>query len=200
VGGFDFIPAQSGRSIDAEAGLAWDRTGGLHNGRLYFIYVSEEPAESSDTDIQFRYSDNNGTTWSNSVRVNDDSGTNSQFNPKIALDSTTGNIAIAWYDARNDLGDSGRGDTNGRPNDDIFIYSTVSEDGGLTFQRNKRLSAGASNDDDANNGVDYGDYSGFAFHRGGMYFSAADNSNSTGDNPDGTLNKFDLYVAPLNVR
>ena len=44
VGGFDYIPAQSGRSIDAEAGLAWDRTGGAHNGRLYFIYVSEEPA------------------------------------------------------------------------------------------------------------------------------------------------------------
>ena len=200
VGGFDYIPAQSGRSIDAEAGLAWDRTGGLHNGRLYFIYVSEEPQESNDTDIQFRYSDDNGTTWTNAVRLNDDSGTNSQFNPKISLDSTSGNIAIAWYDARNDLGDNGRGDTNGRPNDDIFIYNTVSKDGGLTFQRNKRLSAGASNDDDANSGVDYGDYSGFAFHAGSMYFSAADNSNSTGDNPDGTLNTFDLYVAPLTVR
>jgi hypothetical protein len=199
VGGFDFIPAQSGRSIDAEAGLAWDRTGGLHNGRLYFIYVSEEPQESNDTDIQFRYSDDNGTTWSNSVRINDDSGTNSQFNPKIALDSTTGNVAVGWYDARNDLGDNGRGDTNGRPNDDIFIYSTASKDGGFTFQRNKRLSAGASNDDDANNGVDYGDYSGFAFQAGKMCFSAADNSNSTGDNPDGTLNTFDLDVAPLTV-
>ena len=70
----------------------------------------------------------------------------------------------------------------------------------MTFQRNKRLSAGASNDDDANSGVDYGDYSGFAFHAGSMYFSAADNSNSTGDNPDGTLNTFDLVVAPLTVR
>ena len=52
VGGFDYIPAQSGRSIDAEAGLAWDRTAGVNGGRLYFIYVSEEPQESSDTDIQ----------------------------------------------------------------------------------------------------------------------------------------------------
>ena len=200
VGGFDYIPAQSGRSIDDEAGLAWDRTGGPHNGRLYFIYVSEEPQESSDTDIQFRYSDDNGTTWSNSVRLNDDSGTNSQFNPKIQLDSTTGNIAVAWYDARGDRGDNGRGDPNGVPNDDIFIYSTVSKDGGLTFERNQRLSAGASNDDDANSGVDYGDYSGFAFQAGKMCFSAADNSNFTGDNPDGTLKTFDLYVAPLTVR
>ncbi len=200
VGGFDFIPAQSGRSIDAESGLAWDLSKGPHHGRLYFVYVSEEPAESNDTDIQTRYSDDNGATWSGSVRVNDDNGTNSQFNPKLGLDLTTGNVAVAWYDARNDLGDNGRADTNGKANDDVMIYSAVSKDGGLTFARNQRLSAGASNDNDARNGVDYGDYSGFAFYRGMMYFSAADNSNSTGTNPDGTLSKFDLYVAPLGVR
>ncbi len=200
VGGFDYIPAQSGRSIDIEAGLAWDRTGGPHNRRLYFIYTSEEPQESNDTDIQFRYSDDNGATWSNSVRVNDDVGTTSQFNPRISLDSTTGNIAIAWYDCRNDRGDHGFGDTNGRPNDDTMVYTTVSKDGGATFSRNRRLSAAASDDNDAGSGVDYGDYSGFAFYNGRLYFSAADNSNSTGDNPDGTLHEFDLYVAPTGAR
>jgi hypothetical protein len=200
VGGFDYIPAQSGRSIDAEAGLAWDHTGGPHNGRLYFIYVSEEPQESNDMDIKLRFSDDNGTTWSNEVRVNDDVGTSSQFNPKIQLDPTTGNIAIAWYDCRNDLGDHSRGDTNGVPNDDAMIYATVSRDGGNTFQRNRRLSSAASNDNDAGSGVDYGDYSGFAFYGGKLYFSAADNSNSTGDNPDGTLRTFDLYVAPVTIR
>src|SRR5438105_9462000 len=118
VGGFDYIPAQSGRSIDIEAGLAWDRTGGVHNGRLYFIYVSEEPQESNDMDIQMRYSDDNGATWSNSVRVNDDATTTSQFNPRVSLDPTTGNVAVGWYDCRNDKGDHGPGDTNGVPNDD----------------------------------------------------------------------------------
>ncbi len=196
VGGFDYIPAQSGRSIDAECGLAWDRTGGPFNGRLYFIYVSEEPQESNDTDIQLRYSDDNGATWSSPLRVNDDTGTNSQFNPKISLDPTTGKIAIAWYDARNDHGDHNRGDTNGQPNDDVMIYGAVSRNGGSSFQRNLRLSAAPSNDDDARSGVDYGDYSGFAFYGGRLYFSAADNSNATGDNPDGTLKTFDLVVAP----
>ena len=200
VGGFDYIPAQSGRSIDAEAGLVWDRSGGRHNGRLYFVYVSEEPQESNDMDIQTRYSDDNGTTWSNAVRVNDDIGTTSQFNPKIALDATTGKVAVAWYDCRNDKGDHGRGDTNGVPNDDVMIYSAVSKNGGDSFQPNRRLSVGASNDNDAKNGVDYGDYSGFAFFNGMMYFSAADNSNATGNNPDGTLSHFDLYVAPLAVQ
>jgi hypothetical protein len=200
VGGFDYIPAQSGRSIDAEAGLAWDRSAGVNGGRLYFIYVSEEPQESSDTDINLRYSDDDGATWSTSVRVNDDTGTSSQFNPKIQVDSATGNIGIAWYDARNDLGDHGRGDTNGRVNDDVMIYSTVSRNGGTSFRANQRVSAGVSNDNGAASGVDYGDYSGFAFFGGRMYFSAADNSNSTGDNPDGSLSHFDLLVAPLTVK
>ena len=200
VGGFDYIPAQSGRSIDAEAGLAWDGSGGTHHGRLYFVFVSEEPQESNDTDINVSYSDDNGATWSTPLRVNDDTGTSSQFNPKIAIDNTTGNVALAWYDARNDKGDRRHGDTNGRPNDDIMIYSSVSRDGGNTFQRNQRLSVGVSNDDAAGSGVDYGDYSGFAFFNKTMFFSAADNSNSTGDNPDGTLSHFDLYVAPLTVR
>jgi hypothetical protein len=200
VGGFDFIPAQSGRSIDAEAGLAWDRTNGAHRGRLYFVYVSEQPQESNDTDIQLRYSDDNGATWSNPVRVNDDTGTNSQFNPKVAIDGSSGKIAVAWYDARNDRGDHGPGDTNGVPNDDIMIYSAVSQDGGNRFKSNRRLSAASSNDNQAASGVDYGDYSGFAFFNGRMFFSAADNSNSTRDNPDGTLSHFDLYIAPLTVR
>jgi hypothetical protein len=199
VGGFDFIPAQSGRSVDAEAGLAWDRTGGAHNGRLYFIYVSEQPQESNDMDIQMRYSDDNGVTFSPSLRVNDDTTTTSQFNPKISLDPTTGLVGVAWYDCRNDKGDHGFGDTNGIPNDDAMIYSTVTRDGGNTFAPNRLLSASASNASDAASSTDYGDYSGFNFYGGKMFFVAADNSNSTGNNPDGTLNTFDLYVAPISV-
>src|SRR5947207_14062452 len=37
VGGFDFIPAQSGRSIDVEAGVVWDATGGAFNNRIYLV-------------------------------------------------------------------------------------------------------------------------------------------------------------------
>ena len=171
-----------------------------HNGRLYFVYLSEEPQESSDTDVQMRYSDDNGMTWSNALRVNDDTDTNSQFNPRIAFDGRSAQVAVAWYDARNDKGDNGRGDTNGVSNDDIMIYSAVSKDGGNTFTRNRRLSLASSNDNKAKSGVDYGDYAGFAFFNGTMIFSAADNSNSTGNNPDGALSHFDLVVAPVAVR
>ena len=88
VGGFDFIPAQSGRSIDAEAGLVWDATGGPFNNRVYLVYTEETVNENNDTEIYLRTSTNDGTTWSAPVRVNDDplGPIRSQFLPYIALD------------------------------------------------------------------------------------------------------------------
>ena len=46
---------------------------------------------------------------------------------------------------------------------------------------------------------DVGDYTHAAFV-GGMFWPAwSDNSNSTGDNPDGTLHQFDLYTAKIPI-
>lgn len=199
VGGFDFIPAQPDRSVDAEVGLAWDRTGGAHNGRVYALYTKEQQNESDDTDIYVRYSDDMGATWSSGVRVNDDKTQNSQFSPKLSLDQTTGNIAAVWYDARNDLGAGGAGDTNGLPNDDAQFWGAFSTDGGASFSSNLQISAGTSNSHDAGNGIDYGDYSGLSFYGGVAHPAWSDNSNSTGNNPDGALHKLDIYTAGVPV-
>src|SRR5260370_13594170 len=118
VGGFDFIPAQKERSIDAEPGLAWDRTGGPHNRRVYLVYTLKVRSEKDNMDIFVRHSDDDGQTWSAGVRVNDDNTKNSQFLPKISLDPTTGNIAVVWYDGRNDLGLGGPARTDGIPTDE----------------------------------------------------------------------------------
>src|SRR6476659_45068 len=107
VGGFDFIPAQPNRSIDAEANLAWDRSGGAHNSRVYLIWTQETPNESDNTDIMLKHSDNNGATWSPAIKLNDDHTTNSQYDPAIALDQSSGDVAVSWYDTRNDLGIGG---------------------------------------------------------------------------------------------
>src|SRR6266487_4343266 len=141
IGGFDFIPPQPDRSVDAEPGLAWDRTGGPHKGRVYLVYTLEVKNESDNTDIEVRYSDDGGATWSGGVRVNDDRTVNSQFLPKISLDPTTGQLAVVWYDARNDLGTGGSGDTDGVPNDDAQFWGAFSPDG-RTFTPNVRISAG----------------------------------------------------------
>jgi hypothetical protein len=198
VGGFDFIPAQPDRSVDAEPGLAWDRTGGPHNGRVYLVYTLEQQNESDNMDIYLRYSDNNGVTWSPPKRLNDDATMNSQFLPKIALDPTSGEIAVVWYDARNDLGTGGSGDTDGLPNDDAQFWGTFSSDAGASFSSNIQVSAGTSNSHDSGNGIDYGDYTGLSFFGGIAHPAWSDNSNSTGTNPNGALHQLDIYTAGVS--
>jgi hypothetical protein len=131
------------------------------------------------------------------VRVNDDNTTNSQFLPKIALDPTSGNLAVVWYDARADLGTGGPGDTDGVANDDASFWGAFSTDGGQTFTQNTKIAAGTSNSHDANNGIDYGDYSGLSFYGGIAHPAWSDNSNSTGNNPDGTLHQLDIFTAAV---
>jgi BNR/Asp-box repeat len=196
VGGFDFIAPQPDRSVDAEAGLAWDRSGGPHNGRVYIVYTKEQKNESDDMDIYVRYSDDNGATWSEGVRVNTDDTVNSQFLPKISLDQTTGNIAVIWYDSRADLGAGGAGDTDGIPNTDAQVWGAFSQDG-INFTPNFQISAGTSNSHVSGNGIDYGDYDGLSFFGGVAHPAWADNSNSTGNNPDGTLHTLDIYTAAV---
>jgi hypothetical protein len=200
VGGFDYIPPQARRSVDAETGLAYDRTGGAHHGRVYLLYTDEQPNESDDTDIWVRHSDDDGATWSAPVRVNDDAGTNSQFNPHIAIDQATGFIAVGFHDARNDLGTGGSGDTNGIPNDDAQYFVAVSRDAGASFSANVQVSAGTSNAEAAHNGVQYGDYTGLGFAGGIIHPAWADNSDSAGGNPDGALDRFDVYSAAITVQ
>ena len=199
VGGFDFIPPQPDRSVDSEPGLVWDRTGGPHNGRVYLVYTFEQKNESDNTDIYVRYSDDGGATWSGGVRVNDDTTRNSQFLPKISLDPTTGNLAVVWHDSRLDLGAGGPGDTNRLPNDDAQLWGAFSTNGGASFTKNIQISAGTSNSHDSGNGIDYGDYIGLSFYGGIAHPAWADNSNSTGNNPDGALHQLDIYTASVRL-
>src|SRR5205823_3343812 len=196
VGGFDFIPAQSGRSIDAEAGAVWDATGGPFNNRIYLVYTDETVNENNDTDVMMRTSTDDGATWSAAVRVNDDATTNSQFLPYVALDPATGIVAVGFHDCRNDDGVNG---TNMIPNDDAEYYGTFSTDGGVTWASNMRLSGGFSNASDSGNGSDYGDYVGQSALAGKLYAVWADNANCDGTNPNGTLHAFDLYANPLSL-
>jgi hypothetical protein len=199
VGGFDFIPPQPDRSVDAEAGLAWDRTGGAGGGRVYLVYTKEQGNESDDTDVYVRYSDDDGAHWSSGVRVNDDRTANSQFLPKISLDQTTGNLAVVWYDSRADLGVGGAGDTDGLANDDAQFWGAFSTDGARSFTSNNQISAGTSNAHDSGNGIDYGDYSGLSFVAGVAHPAWADNSNAAGTNPDGALHQLDIYTTAVPI-
>lgn len=194
---FDYMPAQDTRGIDAEVGLAYDRSGGPFTGRAYMVYTDEIPAGSANTDIYVRYSDNGGTLWSNPIRVNDDAGLNSQLLPRISVDNTSGLVSVGWYDARNDLGNGALGDTDNISNDDVQYFATVitPQTDGLLVATNRQISAGTSNAFDANNSIDLGDYTGLDFDNGVVHPEWFDNSNSTGDNPNGTLKALNVYTA-----
>jgi hypothetical protein len=189
VGSFHVLPAQPGRSMDAEANLAWDRSGGLYNGRVYLVYTDANPSDGNDTNIMVSFSDDNGTSWSTPTQVNDDATTRSQFLPAIAVDQATGNVAVTWYDARNSAS-----------NTTVQVFGTVSFDSGATFEPNVQVSAGTTDATvAAASPFNLGDYDKMDFSHGVFYRGWADNSNSTGDNPNGALNALDIYTAGVTV-
>jgi hypothetical protein len=189
VAKFDDITPQFNRTVDAEGNLQYDRSGGAFNGRLYLVYTDESPDESNNTDIYIRHSDDDAATWSAAVKVNDDATTRAQFLPYVAVDQVTGNLIVTWYDARNDP-------TN---HDAIEYWGGVSEDGGATFT-NFQISAGSS-DGDAGFDPDFefGDYSWVDFFDGLAMPVWSDNSNSTGDNPNGAGSGLDVYTSRIEV-
>lgn len=192
LGGFTPIPAQPNWGIDPEAGLAVDRSAGPYGGRIYLVYTDAPAAGSTDTNIFVVHSGDLGATWSSPSRVNDDRGANSQFLPHIALDQSTGMIAVTWYDAR-----------DAAFNDMARYYGAFSRDGGATFGPNFAIATGISDQTKippvANaKKSDYGDYTGSAFVNGRLIPAWADNSNTTGDNPEGATG-FDVYTAVVQA-
>jgi hypothetical protein len=199
VGGFDFIPAQNVRSVDAEAGLAFDRDNVPHPpfpasptfGRLYLVYTEEPVNENNDTNILVRFSDNNGGTWSPPIQANlPDASTRSQFLPRIASNRLSGNIAVCWHDARN----SGTNTTMQE-----FCTIATPAVAGPTFMANVQIGDGASVGTGSNPpqagqlDIQFGDYSGLDYFQGVAHPIWADTSNSTMDNPDLTT-RFDAYT------
>jgi hypothetical protein len=182
--------------------LAWDRSPGPHHGRLYLVYTDAPAPGSSQTDIFVKYSDDNGTTWSLPVRASDDAGTNSRFLPAIAVDQSNGWVAVAWYDARYDLGFPSADDTDGIANDEAEIFATASVDAqGLNFLPNVQVAAAPSHPLPLKTFDMWystlGSGMGLAFAGGTFYPAWADNSPALSKNPD--LPNFDIATAAVSA-
>lgn len=182
IGAHSPIAAQARRTIDSEGNLAWDRSDGAHAGRLHLIYTDAKEAIGpnglfADTDVLTRYSDDQGQTWSEPIDV---AGydTGSAFFPSIAIDQSSGNLGISWYDS---VG----------PNAAQTRYTaTISDDGGVTWNRMAYAVAPGPSDASAATldprGFDnqYGDYTGLDFVSGILQPIWADNSLELEGNPD----------------
>lgn len=208
IGTSDLIPALQGSGISANASLAFDDSADAYTGRLYLVYADASSPASVNSNIYLRYSDDNGLTWSSPAQVNDDSSPNSHFMPAVAVDPVTGAVAVTWYDSRNDNGVKGVGGTNQIANDDEQVYGAVGTPtrGGVSFSPNVRIQPAFSNANDiisnATSTIDanqFGTHNGLTFYNSRLSAAWADDSNSTGDNADGTLTFPDTYVATANV-
>jgi hypothetical protein len=155
------------------------------------VYTDWLTSGQTNTDIYVNHSDDNGVTWTNALKINTDSTSTSQFLSRIAVDPTSGKVAVSWYDCRGDP-------TSNRA---TRVFAAVSSDGGATFSSsNLQLELGQSDItliDQGNTGLfDYYDYTGLAYYGGYFYSAWADNSNATGNNPDSTAG-MDIYVAKV---
>ena len=190
VGGFRPIPAQPSRTIDAQVDLEYDSSGGAFNGNLYMLYTQAANTTTNDTNIVFRKSIDNGLTFTNELKINDDVSTMSQFFGRLAVDQKTGWLASVWYDARNSVS-----------NNTVELWGTFSFDGGLSWASNFKISDGVTSciaSTIGNDGNECGDYIALDFFDGKLVTSWADSSNSTGNNPNGR-GGLDVYFSKVTV-
>ncbi len=113
-----------------------------NRGTIYINWSDQRNGED-DTDIWLARSTDEGESWSNPIRVNNDAPGNQQFFTWMTIDQSNGNLYFVFYDRRGLDGLA----TN--------VYMAMSEDGGETFYNYK------INDEPfiAYSGYFFGDYS-----------------------------------------
>jgi hypothetical protein len=197
--------------IDSEPKLAWDRSGGTFGNRVYVVYNDAPATRSPYTDLFEQFSDDNGATWSSRIKINDNTVPDAVFLPSLAIDQSTGTLAIQFYDTRNDQGQGGPLDPSGLANDDAQLWASASFNGGVSWDKNVQISTGTSMSllsTGAMGGfvpgglrpLGPGDYEHSTAFFGGVWYPVwADNSNSTGDNPDGTFHQMDIFTAKVTL-
>lgn len=103
--------------------IAVDTTSGPYRGRIYIVTGEKElnPA-GNDPDIILHYSEDEGNSWSEAIRVNQDALNNdkTQYFPSIHIDRF-GAVIILFYDDRNTSIDS------------TSVFLARSKDGGVTW-------------------------------------------------------------------
>lgn len=86
------------------------------------VYIAWPDAGAGNGDILLMRSADGGATWSEPVRVNDDTGSADQFFPSVAV-APNGRVDVVFYDRRDDPA-----------NKLLTLYYAFSVDGGQTFE------------------------------------------------------------------
>ncbi|NND93424.1 MAG: exo-alpha-sialidase [Flavobacteriales bacterium] len=99
-----------------------DLSEGEHHGRIYINWCDQRSGEN-DTDVWLKYSDDQGRTWSEALKVNQAKPESHQFFTWMDVDQATGELYFVYYD-------------RSRSSDNPWsteVYMAFSADGGATF-------------------------------------------------------------------
>ncbi|PCJ82711.1 MAG: glycosyl hydrolase [Bacteroidetes bacterium] len=95
-------------------------TASKYYGRIYINWTDERNGES-DLDVFVCYSDDNGDSWSEPIRVNNDGPGKQQFFTWMSVDPINGGVHVVFYDRRNHDDSS----------TDVYVASSF--DGGISW-------------------------------------------------------------------
>lgn len=101
--------------------LACDTGSTQFNGRIYISW-SDEKHGANNKNVFLVYSDDEGAHWTEPILVSYRPNHKHQFFPRLAVDSKTGMLYLAYFDSQNSA--------NGLQTD---VYLAKSENGGLKF-------------------------------------------------------------------
>jgi len=159
------IPAESFRRALVYPACAADISSGPHRGRISCSWMDANAA--GNTDILGSISDNGGVSWSPPAPVAERLGNVDRFNHWLSTDPVTGQVAVSFYDTRNDT-------TGQRFMTDIYLV----RGDGVAFGPSVRVSDVSSNEHDCNGlfpcpsinyGNQQGDYEGVAAFGGAVH-------------------------------
>jgi hypothetical protein len=155
-----------------------DNTEGENRGTLYLTWAGDRIPN-----IYFSKSLDSGKTWTEPVIIHSDT-TNDQFWQWMSIDPTTGDIAVMYFDSRNDP-----------ENLLVECYISYSNDGGETWTDRQISDEGSDLRLNPFTGNSFaGDYSGLAFYDGMLYPSWVDMRNAVTNIRDS-----DVFTAIVNV-
>lgn len=80
--------------------MQMDRSGGAHDGDLYITW-SDQKKGAKNTDVWLIKSSDEGETWSEPIKVNQDQGESHQFFAAMTIDQSNGHLHWVYYDRRN---------------------------------------------------------------------------------------------------
>jgi hypothetical protein len=153
--------------------MAVDISGGEYNGNIYVVWANVGVPginTGSDVDVYMARSEDQGTTWSTPIRVNQDpSGLGRKhYFPWITCDPENGILSVVFYDDRNVGGQQ------------CEVYCANSNDGGETWEDFKVSDVAFTPGPIPGLADGYmGDYLGINARGGWVYPSWADNRNGS---------------------